>query len=245
MDIYDFLNEKIMPYFKDEYMDFSSKNMDGYALFVSEYKSPYRQAMVTNETIELLQAINEKYQSLKKDEEADVVKSQIGRWYVNGFTSAYNFCRRYDKEHPYEKVDYAQLAQKLKPTDDLSQGDWTDDKFRRYTILLGRYEGTLYYQTERQQASTTQSEPQSETVVENDTPEEAASVKFTRLKGRTVEPFSSLLIGSNLKKEKTLQTLHELLAGKRRKEIRTGHHLRHRSWSHQSSHLQAVGNGIW
>jgi len=215
MDIYDFFNEKIKPYFKDEYVDFSSKNVDGYALFVSEYKSPYRQAMATDAALEQLQAVDDAYQGLKKDGVAGAEKSQIGRWYVNGFTAAYNFCRRYDKEHPYENVDYAQLAQKLKPTDDLAHGDWTDEKFRRHTILLGRYEGTLFYQTEREQAGEACGVSHEDEMAEQD----AETVKFSRPRGRVVEPFSALLMGSDQKKEQTLQKLHELLEDKRGKKF--------------------------
>lgn len=39
--------------------------------------------------------------------------SHTGRWYANGFISAYNFCEQYEKEHPSAKVDFALYADNL------------------------------------------------------------------------------------------------------------------------------------
>lgn len=41
MEPYDFLHERVKPIFKGDYQDFSSKNVEGYSLFVSEYKKPH------------------------------------------------------------------------------------------------------------------------------------------------------------------------------------------------------------
>jgi len=220
MDIYEIFNEKIKPYFHAEYIDFSSKNQEGYSLFVSEYKKPYPQAMTTEGVGEQLQRLNDKYHSTK-NRRSDVVKSQIGRWYVNGFTSAYNFCRRYDKEHPCEMVDYVQLARKYKPTDDIAVGEWNDEKIRRYTIMLGRYEGVLFYQTEHKQEDTVTVDVVPTESIEEETSKQDDIVEEKReqKKGRPVESFSNLLIGSDNKKEKTLEKLHELLKGKRGKKF--------------------------
>ena len=46
MEAYDFLNEKLKPIIKGDYQDFSSKKVEGYSLFVSEYKKSHVQAMV-------------------------------------------------------------------------------------------------------------------------------------------------------------------------------------------------------
>ena len=149
MTIYDFFREQIVPWFKGEYQDFSSKRVDGYSLFVSEWKKKKIQAMVTPDVFEQLQDIVRKFTSVTKDKEEDLHKSQISRWYVNGFISAYNNCRKYDVEHPSEEMDFMKWAQKLKSSDDLEQGEWHIDKFRRYTIYLGRHEGTLFYIAEK------------------------------------------------------------------------------------------------
>ena len=36
MEKYDFFIEKVLPFFKGDYRDFSSKKVDGYVLFVSQ-----------------------------------------------------------------------------------------------------------------------------------------------------------------------------------------------------------------
>ena len=148
MEVYDFLNERLKPIIKGDYQDFSSKKVEGYSLFVSEYKKPYVQAMVRADLLELLQNIEVKYSGVSKVE-ANLHKSQISRWYVNGFTDMYNGCRRNDLKHPLENHDYLTLASKFKPVEDLNIGSWNKDKFRKYTISIGRYEGILFYVAER------------------------------------------------------------------------------------------------
>ena len=69
---------------------------------------------------------------------------------MNGFTSAYNYCRRYDLDHPFKHTDFAQWSVKLNSSDDLERGEWNLDMFRRYTINLGRREGTLFYVAEKE-----------------------------------------------------------------------------------------------
>lgn len=46
MEAYDFLQEFVKPIVFGDYQDFSSKKIDGYSLFVSEYKKSHVQAMV-------------------------------------------------------------------------------------------------------------------------------------------------------------------------------------------------------
>lgn len=149
MEAYDFLHERVKPIFKGDYQDFSSKNVEGYSLFVSEYKKPHVQAMARAEILELLQNIEAKYCEVSKGE-ANLYKSQISRWYVNGFTDTYNRCRRTDLNHPLEHQDFLTLASKFKPVEDLGSGNWNKDKFRKYTISLGRHEGILFYVAERE-----------------------------------------------------------------------------------------------
>lgn len=148
MEAYDYLHEWVKPILKGDYQDFSSKKVEGYSLFVSEYKKPHVQAMVRADILELLQNIEVKYSEVSKGE-THLCKSQISRWYVNGFTDTYNGCRRNDLKHPLEHHDYLTLASKFKPVEDLNIGRWNKDKFRKYTISLGRYEGILFYVAER------------------------------------------------------------------------------------------------
>lgn len=154
MEAYDFLQEWVKPIIKGDYQDFSSKKVEGYSLFISEYKKPHVQAMVRADILELLQSIELKYREVSKGE-VDLYNSQISRWYVNGFTGTYNRCRRNDLKHPLEHHDYVSLASKFKPVEDLNGGNWNKDKFRKYTISLGRYEGILFYVAEREMSTST------------------------------------------------------------------------------------------
>lgn len=190
MEAYDFLHECVKPIFKGDYQDFSSKNVEGYSLFVSEYKKPHVQAMVRAEILELLQNIEVKYSEVSKGE-ANLHKSQISRWYVNGFTDMYNGCRRNDLKHPLEHHDYLTLASKFKPVEDLNSGTWNKDKFRKYAINLGRHEGILFYVAERDTSHSTSDSPKEEANVpidsEDNLPEEkeapppAPSIDFSTM----------------------------------------------------------------
>lgn len=122
-------------------------------------------------------------------DEANLFKSQISRWYVNGFTDTYNGCRRNDLKHPLEHHDYLTLAKKFKPVEDLDSGNWNKDKFRKYTISLGRYEGILFYIAERETTLSTKDSPKDKAKapidVENNTPEEkAAQIQHQKLISR-------------------------------------------------------------
>ena len=177
MEAYDFLHEWVKPIIKGDYQDFSSKKVEGYSLFVSEYKKPHVQAMVKADVLELLQNTELKYKEVSKGE-ANLYKSQISRWYVNGFTNTYNGCRRNDLKHFLEHQDYLTLANKFKPVEDLNSGNWNKDKFRKYTIDLGRHEGILFYVAERETSHSTSDSLKEETITpkegENNSPEEIA-----------------------------------------------------------------------
>lgn len=150
MTLYDFFQEKILPWFKDDYQEFSSKTVDGYSLYVATWDKTPRQAMITKNAPALLQRIFDKFSASTGNKEAGLQSSQVSRWYVNGFTSAYNYCRRYDLDHPFEHTDFAQWSIKLNSSDDLERGEWDIDMFRKYTINFGRREGTLFYVAERE-----------------------------------------------------------------------------------------------
>ena len=190
MEVYDFLNERLKPIIKGDYQDFSSKKVEGYSLFVSEYKKPHVQAMVREDILELLQNIEVKYSEVTKGE-ADLYKSQISRWYVNGFTQEYNKCRRDDLDNLYGHQDHLAKAEKLKPSEDLNSGKWNKDKFLKYTISLGRHEGILFYVAERETILSTSDSPKEKANApidsENNLPEEketpppAPSIDFSTM----------------------------------------------------------------
>lgn len=151
MIAYDLFQELIVPAFKGDYQEFSSKNVKGYSLiaYKGKWKWKERQAMVTSDVFKKLQHIAKKFTGTAKYKEQNLRKSKVTRWYINGFTIAYNYCRRYDLDHPYEQMDFSKWAEKLKSFDDLEQGKWNLDKFRKNTINLGRHEGFLFYIAEK------------------------------------------------------------------------------------------------
>lgn len=150
MMLLDFFQEKIIPIFKGDYQDFSSKTVDGYSLFVTQWDKIPRQAMITPNAQTHLQVIFNRFSTSTQNKKADLQSSQVSRWYVNGFTLAYNYCRRYDLNHPFEHTDFAKWSMKLRSADDVEHGEWNLDMFRRYTINLGRREGTLFYVAEKE-----------------------------------------------------------------------------------------------
>lgn len=150
MTLHDFFHEEFIPFIKGDYINFSSKVVDGYSLFIGKWDKVPRQAMVTPDAQILLQRIFEKYSVSTDSKESDLQTSQVSRWYVNSFTLAYNRCRRDDLYHPYKHTDFAQFVEKLTSSDDLNHGDWDFDMFRKYTFNFGRREGTLFYIAEKE-----------------------------------------------------------------------------------------------
>lgn len=168
MTIYDFFQEQIVPFFKTDYQNFNSKTVSGYDVFKAKWDKKEHEAMVTVDALELLRRIQGKFVTSTKYKEEDLSKSQVSRWYVNGFTMAYNYCRRYDLDHPHQLTDFTEFAKKLKSSEDLEQGAWDVDKFRKYTINLGRHEGTLFYMAENPIAIKKDEEKPTPVVVQNE-----------------------------------------------------------------------------
>ena len=61
MTLYDFFQEKILPWFKGDYQEFSSKTVDGYSLYVATWDKEPRQAMITTNALALLQLIFDRH----------------------------------------------------------------------------------------------------------------------------------------------------------------------------------------
>ena len=97
--------------------------------------------------------------------------SHTGRWYANGFISAYNFCEQYEKEHPSVKVDFALYADNLEQTNEM-QSSSNNELNQKYIINIGRIEGVRFYLEEQQglsgnsENSTPLSQPQVENAME-------------------------------------------------------------------------------
>ena len=201
MTIYDFFQEQIVPFFKTDYQDFDSKKVNGYEVFKAKWDKKEREAMVTADALELLRRIQEKFVTSPKYKEEELGKSQIGRWYVNGFTMAYNYCRRYDLDHPHRQTDFTEFAKKLKSSEDLEQGVWDVDKFRKYTINLGRHEGTLFYMAENPITTKIDEEMPTPIVVQNE-------VHLTPQINVTA-PQPSVVINNEVHNEKAIEPVDE------------------------------------
>ena len=214
MEPYDFLHERVKPIFKGDYQDFSSKKVEGYSLFISEYKKPHVQAMVRKDMLELLQNIEVKYSEVTKGE-ANLYKSQISRWYVNGFTQEYNKCRRDDLDNLYRHQDHLAKAEKLKPSEDLNSGKWNKDKFLKYTISLGRHEGILFYVAERETILSTSNSPKEEANAPIDSEENLPEEKETPPPAPDID-FSTMPSYQSIKDDgPDLQRLYSFLREKR------------------------------
>ena len=75
--------------------------------------------------------------------------SHTGRWYANGFISAYNFCEQYEKEHPSAKVDFALYADKLEQANE-KQFSSNNELNHNCVINVGRIEGVRFYLKEQE-----------------------------------------------------------------------------------------------
>ena len=75
MTLHDFFQEKIIPFFKGDYQNFSSKAVDGYSLFIAQWDKSPRQAMISFDTQAQLQRIFEKYSAFTDSREGDLQSS--------------------------------------------------------------------------------------------------------------------------------------------------------------------------
>ena len=98
--------------------DFSHQAIAGYQHFISAYQDKKLVVLISDSTRDKLQTY---YDSMTKQKSNVPLMelSHTGRWYANGFISAYNFCEQYEKEHPSAKVDFALYADNLEQTNEM------------------------------------------------------------------------------------------------------------------------------
>lgn len=128
--------------------DFSHQAIDGYQYFISAYEDKKLVVLITTSTKDKLQA----YYDSKTNQKSNVPLMELshtGRWYANGFISAYNFCEQYEKEHPSVKVDYSLYADKLEQTNE-TQSSAHSRLNHNYIINIGRIEGVRFYLKEHE-----------------------------------------------------------------------------------------------
>ena len=119
--------------------------------------------------------------------------SHTGRWYANGFISAYNFCEQYEKEHPSAKVDFALYADNLEQTNEM-QSSSNNELNQNYIINVGRIEGVRFYLKEQQGLSgnSENSTPPTQSQAENTMEEKVLMYNSTGLTlSQNLKPASS------------------------------------------------------
>ena len=127
--------------------DFSHQAIAGYQHFISAYQDKKLVVLITEATKDKLQAYyNSK--TIQNDNAPLLELSHAGRWYANGFISAYNFCEQYEKEHPAAKVDFALYADNLEQTNE-TQSPSNNGHDHGYIINVGRIEGVRFYLKEQ------------------------------------------------------------------------------------------------
>ena len=180
--------------------DFRDKSAVGYKHFESTYMGNTLVVMISDEVQKKLE---DYYINATKENVPLLHSTRIGRWYANGFISAYNYCEQYEREHPSAKVNFASYADNLELLNEekFTHSDKPDPKC---IVNVGRIEGVRFYLAEK-----TVEEPRNL----------ESRPKSNNPSGRPVGSFESLLNGTDLKREKTRAKLKELIKGKRCRQI--------------------------
>jgi hypothetical protein len=151
--------------------DFSHQAIASYQHFISAYQDKKLVVLISEATRDKLQAY---YDSMtKQNSNVSLMElSHTGRWYANGFISAYNFCEQYEKEHPSAKVDFALYADNLEQTNEKHSS--SNGLNHNYIINVGRIEGVRFYLKEQGLSDNNEntirsSQPQVEKAMEEET----------------------------------------------------------------------------
>lgn len=131
--------------------DFSHQAIAGFQHFISAYQDKKLVVLVSEMTKDKLQAYYD--ERTKQDANVPLLGlSHAGRWYANGFMSAYNFCEQYRKEHPSAKVDFTFFADNLEQINE-THSNSRNGLDRCYIINVGRIEGTRFFLKEQSLSS--------------------------------------------------------------------------------------------
>ena len=116
--------------------DFSHQAIAGYQHFISAYQDKKLVVLISDSTRDKLQTY---YDSMTKQKSNVPLMelSHTGRWYANGFISA------------YAKVDFALYADNLEQTNEM-QSSSNNELNQNYIINVGRIEGVRFYLKEQQ-----------------------------------------------------------------------------------------------
>ena len=171
--------------------DFSRQAIAGFQHFISAYQDKKLVVLISELTKDKLHAYYDA--NAKQDSNVPLLElSHAGRWYANGFISAYNFCEQYEKEHPSAKVDFAHYADNLEQTNETHSSS-DNGLSHNYIINIGRIEGVRFYLKEQSiSGNINNTIPSSQSQAENPTDEEAAMLNSTGLTlSQNLKPASS------------------------------------------------------
>lgn len=130
--------------------DFSHQTAACFHHFISSYQTKRLIVLITDATKEKLQAY---YDARVDCKVAPLLPaSHTGRWYANGFISAYNYCEQYEREHPSADVDFSVYANQIELQND-KQASSHKEPNRDYIVNVGRIEGVRFYVKEHEQTN--------------------------------------------------------------------------------------------
>lgn len=140
--LYNVMNGKIT--------DFTNRSNSEYKPFISTYLKKSLVVLITDVTRCKLQTYYDHKVSTKDTSSKPLLElSQIGRWYANGFMSAYNYCEQYTKENSLIDTDLTSYIDELACTTEKKIESET--KASKTNVLnLGRVEGARFFMIERE-----------------------------------------------------------------------------------------------
>ena len=146
---------KLHTLWNGEIRNFSHQAIAGFQYFISAYRDKKLVVLITEATKNKLKTY---FDSMAKQKSNIPLMelSHTGRWYANGFISAYNFCEQYEKEHPAAKVDFLHYADILEQTNEARLPS-NDRISRNYIVNIGRIEGVRFYLKEQELSNNSES----------------------------------------------------------------------------------------
>jgi len=192
--------------------DFSHRDVEGFEHFISVYQNKQMVVLISDATKKKLQ---DYYDGRREKARTPLLSlSQAGRWYANGFTSAYNFCKQYaDRLHG--TFDFTPYIEKL------GQENEKDVHLhikvsRDYVINVGRIEGTRFYMEESGNIRNGSEEDRKETAAPMTAEQDATDAQEER-------NFPALAVAKNLRpastNQRVLNKVREIIKGSKDKSI--------------------------
>lgn len=94
--------------------DFSNRAIGEYNHFISAYQGTKMVVLISGATKNKLQEYYDSKTLVARTSSKPLLElTQIGRWYANGFTSAYNYCKQYTMEVSMTDVDFNPYIERL------------------------------------------------------------------------------------------------------------------------------------